>query len=64
VSSAKGQLLLSVCFPSLLPSPAQAALLPEKLERGFGGVKGGRRREGKKLIILHRQSIGDVKERE
>ena len=26
-------------------------------------MKGGRRKEGKKLIILHRQSVGDVKER-
>lgn len=54
------------CFwasPSLLLSSAQAALPPEELKRGFGGVKEGRRSEGKKLIILHRQSIGDVKER-
>lgn len=47
VSSAKEQLLLSVSFPSLLPYPAQAALPSEKLEKGFGGAKEGKRREGK-----------------
>lgn len=49
----KGAVLLSVSLPSLLPYPAQAALLSEKMEKGFGGAKEGKRREGKKLIILH-----------
>lgn len=64
MSSAKEQLLLIVSFSSLLPHPAQAALPSEKLEKGSGGAKEGKRREGKKLIILHSQSMGNVKERE